>query len=111
MRAINNIYIDVTSGRVNVSRQGLASVTGARGGWGQGGFSDPLGLVSPCGVTPNKRLAFQGNGFLICEIVKESPEWGSSHSPKEAPCKEKQLEHLFKEPLEMLGGGVPGLYN
>lgn len=35
----------------------------------------------------NKRLAFQGNGFLICEIVRESQDWGSSLS------------------LEMLGGG------
>lgn len=104
MRAINNIYIDVTSGRVNVSRQGLASVTGA-GGLGPRRLLRPPGAGVSLWCDPNKRLAFQGNGFLICEIVKESPEWGSSHSPKEAPYKEKQLEHLFKEPLEMLGGG------
>ena len=67
---------------------------------GPGDISDPWGLVSPCAVTtPTKLLSFQGSGFLICETVRESQERGSSHSLKEAPCKEKLLEHLFKEPL------------
>lgn len=47
---------------------------------------------------PSKSLAFQGSGFLICEIVKESQEQGSPDTLKEVPYKEKLLEHLFKEP-------------
>lgn len=73
--------------------------------WDQGGISDPPGACVSLFCDLNKLLAFQSSGFLTCEIVRESLEWGSSHSPKEAPCKEKLLEHLFKEPPRRSGGG------
>ena len=107
MQIINNIYIDVTSGRVNVSRQGLAGMTGAGECRARRLLRSLEAGVSLCCDDPNKLLSFQGNGFLICETVRESQEKGSSHSLKKAPCKEKLLEHMLKEPLgDALGMGT-----
>lgn len=75
--------------------------------WDQGGFSDPPEACVSLFCDLNKLLAFQGSGFLTCEIVRESLEWSSSHSLNEAPCKEKLLEHLLKEPPETFWGWVP----
>lgn len=66
----------------------------------------PWGLCLSLFCDLNKLLTFQGSGFLTCEIVRESLEWSSSHSPNEAPCKEKLLEHLLKEPPDMFWGWV-----